>query len=303
MIERIRALIAVAEEGSVNRAALRLRITQPALSRQMKALEDEVGGRLLERGTGGVTLTGLGHAFTKAMRPVVDSYDAGLAALRRQARGERRELRIGYLGSSAQAILSPALTVLRRHHPSLKLKLHDFSPREQIDALRAGQIDVALIGQEGAVAAREFHSAKIRALGVCAALSDQDPLARRRSVLIADLRGHDFIGLDEREVPGRNRWMTALGRTAGFRPRFVAMVDGIANVLSHVVAESAVTLLPDYSPRSRHPGVAFVPVSDPAARWDFIVLWQKGRTPEVTQMLVDALRINGAQGERAAGHA
>jgi DNA-binding transcriptional LysR family regulator len=126
MIERLRALFAVVEEGSVNRAAVRLRITQPALSRQMKSLENDVGGRLLERETSGVKPTSLGHALMKAMRPVLADYEAALAEVRRQSRGLRSELRIGYLISAAQSVLTPALARLRtlvlelavRHQPT-----------------------------------------------------------------------------------------------------------------------------------------------------------------------------------------
>ena len=293
MIERLRAFFTAVAEGSVNRAAVRLRITQPALSRQMKALENEVGGKLLERETSGVKPTGLGHALIKAMHPVLDSYDAALAEVRRQSRGLRSELRVGYLISAAQPVLTPALARLRQSHPALKLKLHDMSPREQIDALRAGELDLALIGQEGAVAAREFYSRKLCSLGVCAALSDSDPLARRKSLALTDLRTHDFIGVDETEMPGRNRWITALCRTARFKPRFVAITDGITHVLSQVASESAVTLLPAYFRDFKHPGITFVPVSDPHARWDLLVLWQRGKPLPATRALLDALEAVG----------
>lgn len=291
MIDRIRSFFAVVEEGSVNRAALRLRITQPALSRQMKALEDEVGGRLLERGTNGVKPTALGHTLMKAMRPVLGSYETALAETRRHARGLRSELRIGYLISAAQSVLEPALAHLRVSHPDLKLKLRDMSPKEQMDALRAGEIDVALVGQEGAVAARDFFSRKLCSFGVCAAMSASDPLAARKSLSIAELKSHEFVGVDEEQVPGRNRWMTALCRSAGFKPRFIAITDGITHVLGLVAAESAVTLLPDYFHSFRHPGVKFVPVSDPEARWDFIVLWQRGQVPAITRALIEALSM------------
>lgn len=290
MIDRIRALLTVIEEGSVNRAAVRLRITQPALSRQMKALEHEVGGRLLERESSGVKPTGLGHALVKAMRPLVKSYDNVMSDLRRQARGERSELRVGYLGSAAQRFLTPALALLRKSHPAARLKLHDLSPREQIAALRSGELDVALIGQEGAAAAKEFHSAKLCSLGVCAAMTDGDRLAAKKSLAIKDLRDRDFIGIDDDEMPGRNRWMTALCKTAGFKPRFVAVVDGLTNVMSHVVSESAVTLVPAYFAKSSHPGVAFVLISDEKAKWDFIVLWQKGGLSVAGQGLVSMLK-------------
>ncbi|MEY4482950.1 MAG: hypothetical protein RL693_402 [Verrucomicrobiota bacterium] len=290
MIDRIRALITIIDEGSVNRAAVRMRITQPALSRQMQALESEIGGKLLERETSGVKPTGLGHALVKSMKPLVDEYDSAMADLRRQARGECSELRIGYLGSAAPSVLTPALAQLRKTQPDLKLKLHDLSPREQIDALTAGEIDLALIGQEGVVAAKEFHSAKLCSLPVCVAVSDADPLASRKSIALKELKGRDFIGVDEDQVPGRNRWMTALCKAVGFKPRFALIVDGITNVLSEVVSESAVTLLPDYFLKSSHPGVTFVRVSDEAARWDFIVLWQKGRASASTRALVAALK-------------
>ena len=290
MIDRIRALLTVIEEGSVNRAAVRLRITQPALSRQMKVLENEVGGRLLERESSGVKPTGLGHALVKAMRPLVKSYDNVMSDLRRQARGERAELRVGYLGSAAQRFLTPALALLRKSYPAARLKLHDLSPREQIAALRSGELDVALIGQEGVAAAREFHSAKLCSLGVCAAMADGDRLAAKKSIAIKNLKGRDFIGIDEDEMPGRNRWMTALCKTAGFKPRFVAVVDGLTHVMSQVVSEAAVTLVPAYFAKSSHPGIAFVPVSDAKAKWDFIVLGQKGSASPAARALVAALK-------------
>jgi DNA-binding transcriptional LysR family regulator len=290
MIDRIRALLAVIEEGSVNRAAVRLRITQPALSRQMKALEELVGGKLLERESSGVKPTGLGHALVKSMRPLVADYDAAMAQLRLQARGEAATLRVGYLFSAAQSVLTPALARLRVSHPALKLILHDMSPREQIDGLQAGELDVALIGQEGLVAAKEFHSLKLCSIGVCAALAISDPLAGRPQLALKELKGRDFVGVDEDQMPGRNQWMTTLCRTAGFKPRFAVVVDGITNVLSRVVSESGVTLLPSYFMESSHPGVSFVPIRDGSAQWDFFVLWQKGRVSSGTKALVQALK-------------
>lgn len=289
MIDRIRALFAVVEEGSVNRAAVRLRITQPALSRQMQALENEVGGKLLEREPSGVKPTGLCHGLMKSMRPVLNSYDAALADVRRQARGLRSELRVGYLISAAPSTVTPALAKLRKTHPDLKFKLHDMSPKEQMDALHAGELDVALIGQEGAVAVRDFYSLKLCSLGVCVAMAAEDSLADRKRIAIKELKVRDFIGVDEDQVPGRNRWITSLCRIAGFKPRFVTTTDGITHVLSLVASESAVTLLPDYFLGFTHPGVVFVPVSDANATWDFTVLWQRGNVPASTKAFIQAL--------------
>ncbi|MEN9636274.1 MAG: hypothetical protein RL077_4678 [Verrucomicrobiota bacterium] len=295
MIDRIRALLTVIEEGSVNRAAVRLRITQPALSRQMQALENEIGGKLLERETSGVKPTGLGHALVKSMRPLVADYEAAMAELRRQARGGRSELRVGYLISAAQSVLTPALARLRKSHPEAKLKLHDLSPREQIDGLRAGELDVALIGQEGALATREFYSAKLGSLSVCVAVADGDDLAAKKEITLKELKGRSFIGIDEEQMPRRNQWMAALCKTAGFKPRFAIVVDGITNVLSLVASENAVTLLPAYFQEFKHPGIVFVPVSDPCAKWDFIALWQRGKVPASTHALVQEIKESAAR--------
>jgi len=289
MLDRLRALLIVIEEGSVNRAAVRLRITQPALSRQMKWLETEIGGRLLEREATGVKPTGLGLVLVRAIRPVIVSYESALAEIRREARGLRSELRVGFIMSSAQSILSPAIKKLHKSHPDLKLKLSDMSPREQIDALKAGDIDVALTGQEGVIAARDFRSLKLRSFSVCAALASADPLTGQKLLALTQLKDRPFIGVDEDQMPGRNRWMTSLCRAAGFRPRFLVITDGISHVLSLVSSESAVTLLPDYFMNSSHPGITFVPVSDVKAKWDYIILWQRGKTPPATLALIDAL--------------
>src|SRR6478736_6081903 len=99
VIELLRSLFTVLEEGSLNRAAARLHITQPSLTRQMQALEQELGGALLERNSSGVKPTALGQATVNVMRPLMVQYDAACADLRRQARGHRAELRIGYIGS------------------------------------------------------------------------------------------------------------------------------------------------------------------------------------------------------------
>jgi DNA-binding transcriptional LysR family regulator len=295
MVEKLQAFMVVLEEHSVNRAAARLRMAQPALSRQIKVLEHEVGGLLFERRTSGMVPTALGHALAKSMGPVLHSYETALAQVRREARGQRSELRIGYLISASKPLLTPALESLRKAKPALQLKLFDLSPREQIEGLRAGDLDLALIGQEGAGAVQDFHSRKLCSVGVCAALAQSDPLAKKRRLALADLRDHPFIGIDEREMPGRNRWMTKLCRTAGFRPRFEHVIDGITHVLALVASESAVTLVPSYLNDFPHPDVKMIPLTDAHARWEFLLLWQRGKVSEGARALIDALTVSAAR--------
>jgi molybdenum-dependent DNA-binding transcriptional regulator ModE len=127
----LRAFLVALEEGSLNRAAIRLRMSQSALSRQMQALENEVGGALLERTTTGVRPTDAGHALAISLPRVLADYDTAMAEARRLARGQRDLIRVGYLGSAAQMFLDPALFALRHTHPEVKVKLLDLSPGEQ----------------------------------------------------------------------------------------------------------------------------------------------------------------------------
>ena len=289
MLTQLRTFFVVIEEGSLNRAAGRLRMSQSALTRQMQTLENEVGGPLFERLTTGVRLTDAGHALADSMRPILASYDAALAGVSRLARGQRDQLRVGYLASAAQAYLDPALATLRREQPGVKIHLLNLSPGEQLAALRKGEIDVALIGQEGCGAANEFYTRKLATLPVLAVLPTDHPLARREGVRLEELRGERFVRSPEEDLPGRDRWITGLCRKAGFRPKFGPAAESLSHSLTLIAAEGLVTLAPAYLRGISAAGIAMVPLVEPDAKWDFLVVWQRGRTGESLRALLDAL--------------
>ena len=140
MLAQIRSFLTVVEEGSLHRAAARLSISQPALSRQMQALEHELGGRLLERMATGVSPTAGGQALAKRMGAVLASYDLAMSDTRRVLRGETDQVRIAYR-LTAQQYLSGPLREVRRSHPETVLKVVNLSPGKQIIALRAGETE------------------------------------------------------------------------------------------------------------------------------------------------------------------
>jgi DNA-binding transcriptional LysR family regulator len=289
MLAQLRAFLVAMEEGSLNRAAARLRMSQSALSRQMQALETEIGGALFERTTSGVRPTDAGHALATSLPKVLADYDTMVAEARRLARGQRDLIRVGYLGSAAGTFLNPALGTLRRTHPEIKVKLLDLSPGEQITALRNGEIDLALAGQEGALASREFYTRKLTTLPVVAVLPADHPLAARKAIPLEALRGERFISAPEEDMPGRDRWVIQLCRSAGFRPNFVQQGDSVSQMFSIVSGEGAIALAPAYLKSIAVPGVAMVPISDPKATWDFLVVWQRGRMPGSLRALLDAM--------------
>ncbi len=292
-LDLLRSFFQIAQHGSLNRAAERLRVSQSTLTRQMQALEHELGGKLLERRSTGVALTATGNVLVAKVAPALAQLDAALAETRRLARGQSASLRIGYLMSAAPDYLNPALAALRRSHPEIKLKLLDLSPGEQIAALREGGLDVALVGSAGRFLSREFYVRRLAALPVFVALPEQHPLAAESSIRIADLRGELFLGAPEDDIPGHNRWIAQLCRRAGFRPRFLADADSLSHGFSLVVGEGAVALLPNYSTKTHAPGVAFRPLRDATAKWELLVAWQRGKMSDPVRALLESFETTG----------
>jgi DNA-binding transcriptional LysR family regulator len=290
MVTQLLSFLAAIEEGSLHRAAARLRISQSALSRQMQALEHELGGRLLERTSTGVKPTRGGHALAAKMGPILSNFEAGMAEVSRLLRGEGEQLRIGYLASAGREYLSAAMKALHQSHPKVKVKLLDLSPGEQITALRRGEIDVALIDHGGDLLARDFYTRKVAVIPILAVLPAGHVLASRKEVRIADLKDETFVYAPDSEVPGYARRVIQLCRKCGkFRPRFIGPSNSLSHGLEMVVNESAVALMPAYARHQVTPCLTMLPIADPEAVWDLFIVWQRGKTAGPLRTFLDAL--------------
>src|SRR6266436_2310802 len=158
VIEKLRLFLVILEEGSLRRAAERLHISQSAITRQIQLLEHDLGGRVLERTSAGVRPTNGGHTLAEKAKSLLANYDSVMAEVRRLVHGESDRLRIGYVASAVQEYLGPALAVLRRTYPKLKVKMLDQTPGEMIIALRQGEIDLALTGHGVDLLSRDFYT-------------------------------------------------------------------------------------------------------------------------------------------------
>jgi DNA-binding transcriptional LysR family regulator len=118
MLVHLRSFLSVVEEGNLHRAAERLRLSQSTVSRQMQALEAELGGQLLERTSTDVRPTNGGHGLAAKAGALLASFEGTIVEVRRLLRGESEQLRIGYVGSAADDYLNPALAKLRQTYPA-----------------------------------------------------------------------------------------------------------------------------------------------------------------------------------------
>jgi DNA-binding transcriptional LysR family regulator len=290
VLTQIRSFLAVIEEGSLHRAAERLRMSQSALSRQMQALEHEVGGRLLERTSTGVKPTNGGHDLAAKMRAVLAAYDQAMMDTRRRIKGEGGRLRIGFLASAAREYLDPALKEVKRRYADARFKLLDLSPGEQVRALRAGEIDVGLTDESGEMLSREFYTRKLALMKSYIALPEDHALAGAKKLRLAQLKHETFVRGSEEEVPGLSRKLAKYCQVYGkFRPKFVGPAKNISESLEFVSNEGAVSMVPAFMRHLRAPGVVLIPLADPEVTWELVVVWQRGKTAGMLKTLLDAL--------------
>jgi DNA-binding transcriptional LysR family regulator len=290
MLAQIRSFLTVVEEGSIHRAAARLRISQSALSRQMQALEHELGGRLLERMTTGVSPTAGGQTLAKKMGAVLASYDLAMSDTRRALRGETDQVRIGYLPSAAHQYLSGPLREVRRSHPKTVLKLVDLFPGEQIIALRAGEIDIGITNDSGELLAGEFYTRKLAEMRSYIALPEQHRLAAQDRVRLSDLQGEFFVSWDSQQAPGLDRQVEAYCKKYGkFRPKFHGPAQSLAHSFELVANENTVSILPAFASHHSPPGVVILPLADTEVTWKILVMWRRGRAGGALKALLDAL--------------
>lgn len=263
---------------------------QSALSRQMQALEHEVGGALLNRSSTGVQATPGGRALAERTQQLLESYDANLRDVRRIIRGDDQELRIGYLGSAFEDHFASALEAFSRLKPETKVKLIDLFPSEQIIELRRGNLDMALTLELGNLLGRDFHTKKVAEVSSVVCLASEHPLASRQTIALAELKDETFLIASDSEHFGLRRRMTQLCQTFGkFRPKISGTSEDLSDAFTAVANEGFVVVMPAFLRDQKRPGMVIIPVCDEGATWDLIVAWHKGDSAKPLRTLLDTL--------------
>src|SRR5438477_9780808 len=192
-LRHLRYFVAAAEEENVSRAALKLHVSQPALSRQIRDLEDELGFLLLERSAKSVRLTDAGRTFLIEARAVLQRVEDAVKAARTIATGSRSELHIGYAPSLTARILPPALRAFQAEMPGVRVKLHDLSTEEMLTGLREGKLQIAFVVRLSAAMLRGLRFEELVRDPLCLAVALKHPLAGRRSVTLDEVAREPII--------------------------------------------------------------------------------------------------------------
>ena len=242
-IRLLRYFQAIAEELSFSRASRRLRIAQPALSRALKELEEEVGAQLLERNRRKVSLTPAGAVLLHETGVLLERLEESLRRVRRTAAGEEGELRLGYIGPPTQPFLGRLLHEYRKRFPKVSVHLEERTPERVWEMVVKGRLSVGLTRPVISRDTSGVQTLLLRNEPLCAVVPPAHPLARKASVAWQALANEPLIILARREGVSLHDEVLAGCRKAGFTPRIAHNPSLIGTVLSYVEAGAGIGIV------------------------------------------------------------
>jgi DNA-binding transcriptional LysR family regulator len=269
----LRYFQAVAEELSFSKAAQRLHIAQPALSRAVQELEAHLGLVLLDRNRRSVALTAAGRVLLNETGLLLQRFDEALRKVQRTAAGEEGELRLGFIGPPTQTFLGRVLQEFRRRHPRVSVALEERTPERVWEMVVRGRLDVGLTRPVLASRALGLQTAHLRKERLCAVIPPNHPLIKKNSVRWRALADEPLIILARREGVGLHDAVSDACRQAEFTPKLAHTPSLISTVLSYAEAGAGIGVIPD-SVCSLGAGlsVEFRPLT-PAHTVELVMVW------------------------------
>lgn len=290
-LRHLRYFVGVADELHFGRAARRLGISQPPLSQQIRALEDELGVALFERTSRQVTLTGPGRLFLIEARKTLAQAAQAIDIARRAQQGEVGEVSVGFSSSVPfTAVVVEALSAFRETRPAVRLNLTEMPRGDQIEALIHERIDIAFVrGFETPSLSIPITVRLLLTEPLLVAMRSDHPLAARGPApRIDDLRDVPFVLYQRTFGVGFNEHLTQLCARAGFAPRVVQEATGLSTLLGLVAAGMGITVI-TRSLSMLHPeNVVFRTLDDPEAQSKLWLL-HRSRLSTPAQAFVDLI--------------
>ena len=293
-LRHLRYFVAVAEELNFTRAAEKLRLAQPSLTRQIHNLEAELGVRLLDRGRNQVSLTEEGRSFLVDARRLVALSVESVKSVQRFSHGESEQLNIGYLFKFNFDLLPVTLATFYQARPETSVNLFDMSPAEQLRALETRKIDVGFVGMRPPLARNGGMAwERVARHNVVVVLPATHPLAKKSKIKITDLKSLFFVAMSEQTHPGSRDWLSSLCEEAGFTPRILQDVDLESGLMTFVAEGLGVTLAREQIKNLPHPGVVFRPLIT-AAKADYWIAWHPDNRSKTLAQYIEVVKKQAA---------
>ena len=296
-LSQLRCFVAVAEELHFGRAAERLNMTQPPLSRQVQILERILDVSLFERTSRQVRLTPAGRGFLAEARRILKLAESAAILARRVAAGQAGTIRIGFTAASAYSVLPELVAACRRQMPDVELTLKEMVSGAQLEALGAGELDVGLLRPPIARTGTEFF--RVAAEPLVAALPESHPLAAAERVTLAEVAAEPFIMYAPFEARYFHDLLVELFSGAGVAPSYVQHRAQVHSLLALVRAGLGIALVPDAARNLHCHGIVLRPLDPPPVRpVELFLAWRRDNANPLLPLVADAARgLAGAPGD------
>lgn len=286
-LRQLRSFVTVAEELHFGRAADRLRIAQPALSRQIQALEKELLVQLLFRNRRRVQITPAGQVFLERARLIMSRAEDAVLAAQRAGGGVSGSLNLGFVGSATYDVLPSVLRAFRQAAPHVELTLSEMNVQSQIEALTEKRIDIGLlrlpIKTEGLV----FRTISREPLYV--SLPSSHRLAKLAAVRMSALAEEPFVLYPDHPRPSWTEFVIGLCQQAGFHPKVVQRTVEIQTTLSLVAAGIGVSIVPQCIGNILRKDVAFRRLTGVRARTELLAAYREHEQSPVVRTFLKVL--------------
>lgn len=287
-LRHIHYFIAVAEELHFRRAAERLGIAQPALSRAIRYLEKDLGVTLFERTNRSVAMTAAGQTFLDGCQTIVNAVEHVVEDTRRVDQGQIGVLRIGYTDTAISGALPARLKAFQARQPGIVLQPHHDVTTTQLRKLDQGVIDVGFV--TGPVGRSGFEQCLIRSERFVCVVYKTHRLAARKSIRLKEIANEDFVHGSLKDWQQFHSHLLPLCRRSGFTPRIVQEAFNTAGILGLVACGMGVTVLTDSVRNLRVQGLVVLDLEDVTEVVQTVAVWRPGVMSGSKKLFVDFLR-------------
>lgn len=290
-LRHLRYFVAVGEDEHFGRAAQRLRVAQPALSRQIQDLEREIGFKLFDRLSRGVKISAAGRLFLEDARRILQQVNEAAERARRVAHGQSGTLRVGFTeNASWWGVVPDSFRLFRERYPGAELQLNPLPSLEQLEAVRSGRLDAGFI-YNPLKPDRELDQVQVGLHRLALAVPRSHPLSKVKTLRLRDLTNAPFVWFPRRESPAfYDRLMYECVRGSLTSPRIVQEASNEATIMTLVSQGMGVGFVIETA-RWRCPdNVAIVQVSDLKLPMPLALVWKKDNLSPLLSSFVDAVR-------------
>jgi DNA-binding transcriptional LysR family regulator len=277
-LRHFRYFVAVAEEENVSRAALKLHVSQPGLSRQIHDLEDEMGFQLFQRNAKSLRLTEAGKTFLDQARAVLQHADEAVKAARAVAQDGPDEIQVGYAPSLTVQILPQALRVFQAKYPKVRIALNDLTTEEMLTQLRSEKIQVALMVRPSSRMLRGLSFKEMARYPMRVAVAPKHRLARAKSLSLAQVAAEPLLAYNRKEYPEVHELLAKIFHSIRPKPRIAEEHDGVTGLIIAVESGRGVALLPSLLSCTVGPRLKLIPLTEAVPEVVIGAAW-KGETP------------------------